>query len=93
MDQVTAQAYEQDLIANILDLAERLKTKRYRNGQILHPVTGSPQGGVISPILANAYLHYALDLWFERAVKPRCHGQAILIRYADDYVCAFQYQR
>jgi RNA-directed DNA polymerase len=63
------------------------------DGQILHPVTGSPQGGVISPILANVYLHYALDLWFERAVKPRCHGQAILIRYADDYVCAFQYQR
>ena len=215
VDQVTAQAYEQDLIANILDLAERLKTKRYRtrlvrccyipkenggerplgipaledklvqqscakilnaiyeqdflpvsygyrpgrsakeavedlgfnlqygkygyvveadikgffdnidhdwllemlrlriddkaflglirqwlkagildiDGQILHPVTGSPQGGVISPILANVYLHYTLDLWFERAVKPRCHGQAILIRYADDYVCAFQYQR
>jgi len=62
------------------------------DGQVLHPVTGSPQGGVISPILANVYLHYALDLWFERVVKKRCNGQAILIRYADDYVCAFQYQ-
>jgi len=62
------------------------------DGQILHPVTGSPQGGVVSPILANVYLHYALDLWFERVVKKRCSGQAILIRYADDYVCAFQYQ-
>ncbi len=61
-------------------------------GQILHPVTGSPQGGVVSPILANVYLHYVLDLWFERVVKPRCNGQAILIRYADDYVCAFQYR-
>ena len=58
------------------------------DGQILHPVTGSPQGGIVSPILANVYLHYALDLWFERTVKARCRGQAILIRYADDYVCA-----
>lgn len=63
------------------------------DGQILHPVAGSPQGGVVSPILANVYLHYALDLWFEHEVKPRCHGQALIIRYADDYVCAFQYQR
>ena len=58
----------------------------------LHPVTGSPQGGIVSPILANVYLHYALDLWFEHVVKPRCNGHAILIRYADDYVCAFQYR-
>jgi len=63
------------------------------DGQILHPVAGTPQGGVVSPILANVYLHYALDLWFERVVKPRCDGQVLLIRYADDYVCAFQYQR
>lgn len=62
------------------------------DGQVLHPVTGTPQGGIVSPILANVYLHYALDLWFERVVKPRCHGQALLIRYADDYVCAFQYR-
>lgn len=62
------------------------------DGRILHPVTGSPQGGVVSPVLANVYLHYALDLWFERVVKPRCRGQALLVRYADDYVCAFQFQ-
>lgn len=61
------------------------------DGQVLHPVTGTPQGGIVSPILANVYLHYALDLWFERMVKPRCAGQAIIIRYADDFVCAFQY--
>ncbi|EXJ14964.1 RNA-directed DNA polymerase (Reverse transcriptase) [Imhoffiella purpurea] len=63
------------------------------DGTILHPVTGTPQGGVVSPILANVYLHHVLDRWFEDAVKPRCGGQAILIRYADDYVCAFQYRR
>ncbi len=42
--------------------------------------------------MANVYLHYALDLWFERVVKARCKGQALLIRYADDYACAFQYR-
>jgi group II intron reverse transcriptase/maturase len=50
------------------------------DGQGLHPVTGTPQGGIVSPILANVYLHHALDLWFERVVKPRCDGQTILIR-------------
>lgn len=62
------------------------------DGQVLHLGAGTPQGGIVSPVLANVYLHYALDLWFERAVKPRCNGQALIIRYADDYVCAFQYQ-
>jgi RNA-directed DNA polymerase len=62
------------------------------DGQVMHPATGTPQGGVISPILANVYLHYALDLWFQKVVKPRCRGEACLIRYADDYVAAFQYQ-
>jgi RNA-directed DNA polymerase len=61
-------------------------------GQVLHPATGTPQGGIISPILANVYLHYALDLWFHKVVKPRCGGEACLIRYADDFVGAFQYQ-
>jgi len=63
------------------------------DGKIKHPVTGCPQGGVISPILANIYLHYALDLWFEKTVKSRCEGQAYICRYADDFVCAFQYKR
>ena len=62
------------------------------DGQMIHPATGTPQGGIISPILANVYLHYALDLWFHRVVRPRCRGEACLIRYADDFVCAFQYQ-
>lgn len=55
------------------------------------PRSGSPQGGIISPVLANIYLHYALDLWFEKKVKPRMRGRAMMIRYADDFVCAFQY--
>ena len=53
---------------------------------------GTPQGGLISPILANVYLHYVLDLWFEKIVKTQCKGKAFLIRYADDFVCCFQYK-
>jgi RNA-directed DNA polymerase len=52
-------------------------------GAILHPVTGTPQGGVVSPVLSNVYLHYVLDLWFEKVIKPQCRGEACLLRYAD----------
>ena len=62
------------------------------DGEIIHPEAGSPQGGSISPILANVYLHHVLDQWFDTVVKPHCKGQAMMIRYADDYICAFQYQ-
>jgi RNA-directed DNA polymerase len=53
---------------------------------------GTPQGGVISPLLANMYLHYALDLWYERAFRKVCRGRTRLIRYADDFVVCFEYQ-
>jgi group II intron reverse transcriptase/maturase len=62
------------------------------DGQVVHPETGTPQGGTVSPVLANVYLHYALDLWFEQVVKPHCRGEALLCRYADDWVCAFRLQ-
>jgi RNA-directed DNA polymerase len=61
------------------------------DGQVIYPVTGTPQGGVVSAVLANIYLHYALDLWFEKAVKPHCRGEVMMMRYADDFVCCFQY--
>jgi RNA-directed DNA polymerase len=60
------------------------------DGQMLDPETGTPQGGIVSPILANVYLHYVLDLWFERKEKPKVNGKAFLIRYADDFVCGFE---
>ena len=62
------------------------------DGTVVHPVTGTPQGGIVSPVLSNVYLHYVLDLWFHKVVKKSCKGEACLIRYADDFVCAFQYQ-
>lgn len=58
-------------------------------GILTTPDAGTPQGGVISPLLANIYLHYVLDVWFEQEVKPRLRGQAFLIRYADDFVMGF----
>ncbi len=58
-------------------------------GSLTYPETGSPQGGVISPLLSNIYLHYVLDEWFEQEVKPRLQGRAFLIRYADDFVMGF----
>ena len=51
---------------------------------------GTPQGGLISPVLANVYLHYVLDLWFEHYIKIKSKGEAYLIRYADDFVCCFE---
>lgn len=59
------------------------------DGSLSYPEAGSPQGGVISPILANVYLHEVLDVWFEQQVKPRLKGRAFLIRYADDAVIVF----
>ena len=59
------------------------------NGALSYPTSGTPQGGVVSPMLANVFLHVVLDKWFEQDVKPRLNGQARLIRYADDAVLVF----
>jgi group II intron reverse transcriptase/maturase len=63
------------------------------DGKVIHPSTGTPQGGVVSPVLANVYLHYVLDLWFEKEIKPKCNGSVYLCRYADDFVVLFQYKQ
>jgi RNA-directed DNA polymerase len=63
------------------------------DGQVVHPLRGTPQGGIVSPILANIYLHYILDVWFEETVRAHCIGHAYLCRYADDFVCAFQHNK
>src|SRR5690606_17119722 len=61
-------------------------------GSIVTPETGTTQGSTLSPLLANVYLHYVLDLWFEEGVKARLKGKATLIRYCDDFVIAFERQ-
>ena len=53
---------------------------------------GTPQGGLISPALANVYLHYVLDIWFEKGVRKRLEGEAYIVRFADDFVCMFEYE-
>jgi group II intron reverse transcriptase/maturase len=62
------------------------------DGRVIHPQTGTPQGGIVSPVLANIYLHYALDLWFERVVKPNNQGRCMMVRYADDFVACFAWR-
>jgi group II intron reverse transcriptase/maturase len=62
------------------------------DGRLLVTETGTGQGQVISPLLANIYLHYVLDEWFEHEVKPRLRGAAAEIRYADDFILCFQYR-
>ena len=69
-----------------------LKAGVLEDGSIEPSEEGVPQGGSISVVLSNLYLHYVLDLWFERVVKPRLQGEAYLIRYIDDFVVCFQYQ-
>lgn len=76
---------------NLLRLIKRfLKAGIMDAGNYSNTDKGTPQGGLISPILANIYLHYALDLWFEKVIKKRCRGEAQIVRYADDFVCCFQ---
>ena len=58
--------------------------------ELSHPQAGTPQGGVISPLLANVYLHEVLDTWFERDVRPRMKGRVFLVRYADDFVIGIE---
>ena len=73
-------------------LDQWLKAGVMENGVVTHLDEGVPQGGPVSPVLSNVYLHYVLDLWFERRFKKTCRGFAELTRFADDYVATFQNQ-
>src|SRR6266699_4493499 len=69
-----------------------LKAGVVEDGDVRPNEEGTPQGGSISVLLSNVYLHYVLDLWFERVVKARMRGEAYLVRYIDDFVICFQYR-
>jgi len=62
------------------------------DGQTHASEEGTPQGGSLSPLLSNVYLHYALDLWFERSFRKQCRGEAYYFRFADDFLACFQYR-
>lgn len=77
----------------IISLIRRwLKAGVLEDGQLHANEEGAPQGGSISVLLSNVYLHYVLDLWFEGIVKPRLSGEAYLVRYIDDFVLCFQFR-
>jgi len=69
-----------------------LKAGVMEDGERKESTIGTPQGGSISVLLSNIYLHYVLDLWFAKVVKPRLRGEAYLVRYLDDFVVCFQYK-
>jgi len=78
---------------NFLRIIRRfLKAGIMEDGVFTASDEGTPQGGLVSPVLANIYLHYVLDLWFEARYARQCRGKAYLIRYADDYIACFQYE-
>jgi RNA-directed DNA polymerase len=77
----------------ILNLIKRwLKAGVMENGKFQANETGIPQGGSISVLLSNLYLHYVLDIWYEKAIKPKLKGESFLVRYIDDFVVCFQYE-
>lgn len=69
-----------------------LKAGVWHEGIVSYPESGCPQGGVVSPLASNVYLHYTLDLWFENEVKPCLRGKASLYRWADDFIVLFQHK-
>jgi len=73
-------------------IGKGLNAGAMQDGVVIHTEEGTPQGGPISPVLSNVYLHFLLDLWFEKKIKPACRGEAYLVRFADDFVVSFQYR-
>jgi RNA-directed DNA polymerase len=92
-----------DILRELLDLRVRdgvirrligkwLNAGVLERGQLSYSEEGTPQGGVISPLLANIYLHYVLDCWYVESVKPRMKGRTLLVRFADDFVLGFEHK-
>ena len=78
---------------NFMRLIQRFLKSGVMDDGVFHASEeGAPQGGLVSPVLSNIYLHYVLDLWFEKSYAKACRGKAHLVRFADDYVACFQYE-
>jgi RNA-directed DNA polymerase len=73
-------------------IGRMLKAGIMEDGLVQAAEEGTPQGSILSPVLSNVYLHFVLDLWFQRRVRRRCRGEAYLFRFADDFLAGFQYQ-
>jgi group II intron reverse transcriptase/maturase len=79
----------QDGVINRL-IAKWIKAGVWEKGQVSYPEEGTPQGGVISPILSNIYLHEVLDKWFIESIQPACKGRTFMVRFADDFIMGFE---
>jgi group II intron reverse transcriptase/maturase len=88
MQQVLRQRVNDGVVKRLV--GKWLRAGVMESGQLSYPDSGTPQGGVISPLLANIYLHEVLDLWFHEQVIPRLKGRAFLVRFADDAVLCFE---
>jgi RNA-directed DNA polymerase len=73
-------------------ISRMLKAGIMEDGLVQSAEMGTPQGSILSPLLSNVYLHYVLDLWFQRRIRRQCRGEASLFRFADDFVACFQYR-
>jgi group II intron reverse transcriptase/maturase len=73
-------------------ISRMLKAGIMEDGLVQATEVGTPQGSMLSPLLSNVYLHYVLDIWFQRRMRRHCRGEAYLYRFADDFVAGFQYQ-
>ena len=73
-------------------ISRMLKAGIMEDGLVQATEVGTPQGSILSPLLSNVYLHYVLDIWFQRRMRRHCRGEAYLYRFADDFVAGFQYQ-
>jgi RNA-directed DNA polymerase len=73
-------------------IGRMIKAGIMEDGLVRASEEGTPQGSILSPLLSNIYLHYALDLWFSRRFKKRCRGEAYYFRFADDFLACFQYE-
>lgn len=89
--QILDQRIRDGVVRRMID--KWLKAGVMDKGQLSYREDGTPQGGVISPMLSNIYLHEVLDQWFEREVQPRMKGRAFLVRYADDFVIGFEHEK
>ena len=77
----------------VLRLITRMLKAGILEDGLVHPgKVGTPQGSILSPVLSNIYLHYVLDLWFQRRVQGSCRGEAYLFRFADDFLACFEFQ-
>lgn len=76
----------------LLLICRFLKAGHFEAGKVIATEQGTPQGGNLSPMLSNIFLHYVLDLWFEKKIRPQTRGACQLVRYADDFICMVQYK-